>query len=260
MKRWPYTILISFVLISCTVIGYVVYHYYASPAEQQSYPIPIHHDDTLRIAYIGDSWAAIHKDHHCIIPQMLSDSIHRPVKLSSFGLHGKTSKEIYESLFTHQQIHDFMMQGYDYCFISAGINDTYKKMRTIYYQTSMDYIIRFMLANKIQPIILEIPDYDIFLSYERQKSSRKIARRISSLLTGTSMDCKQEFRNTLMTLINERHYQGSIILLPYKAWNYHYSTDLKLYYQSDGMHLNQNGYLRLDSCITSYILKDMRHS
>ena len=253
MKRWL-IILTILLLACCSLFVYAVYSYYAPPKERQPYIIPHHTDDTLRIAYIGDSWAAMHKGHDCIIPQILSDSIHRPVKLSSFGLHGKTSKEIYQCLFDNQQMHEFMMQGFDYCFISAGINDTYKKMSTNYYKESMDYIIRFMLTNHIKPIILEVPDYDIALAYKRQQPSRKIARQISSFLNGTSMDCKQDFRMALKHRIEEQGYFNKFCVLTYKQWNNNHSKDLQLYYLNDGMHLNSKGYARLDSCIAMHIL------
>lgn len=255
MKRWL-IILTILLLACCSLFVYAVYSYYAPPKERQPYIIPHHTDDTLRIAYIGDSWAAMHKGHDCIIPQILSDSIHRPVKLSSFGLHGKTSKEIYQCLFDNQQMHEFMMQGFDYCFISAGINDTYKKMGAKYYKTSMNCIIRFMLANHIRPVILDIPDYDIVQAYKRQNKSRQLLRKISMQVTGASLDCKQEFRNSLKNLVSEKYLHQATILY-YHEWNNKYHQDLQSYYLSDGMHLNTVGYDRLDRYIANYIIQQI---
>ena len=237
------------------VIGYALYNYYAPPTEREAYIIPRHHDDTIRIAFIGDSWAAMHKEHDCIISQIIEDSIHRPVKVSSFGIHGKTSKEIYNDLFNNKDLRSFMMRGYDFCFISAGINDTYKKMSTSYYRISMDNIIRFMLTNKIHPIILEIPDYDIIKAYVRQKTSRKLLRKISILITGSQIDCKQEFRNTLRELIYGNQYGYQISILKYKEWNNNLRDNIKSYYLGDGMHLNHIGYTKLDSCIARIIIQ-----
>ena len=157
MKRWLIILPLAIFSLCCIAIGYAFYNYYTPPTERKAYIIPHHNDDTLRVAYIGDSWAAMHKEHECILAQIIEDSIHRPVKVSSFGIHGKTSKEIYENMFDNQGLHQFMMQGYDFCFISAGINDTYKKMSTDYYKKSMDHMIRFLLTNHIHPIILDIP-------------------------------------------------------------------------------------------------------
>lgn len=254
MNRW---LIILFIIITiiCIAIGHAIYQYYTPPAEREAYIIPPHHDDTLRIAYIGDSWAAMHKEHECIIARMIEDSIHRPVKVSSFGIHGKTSKEIYENLFDNQNMRHFMMQGYDFCFISAGINDTYKKMSVTYYRKSMNYIIRFMLTNHIHPIILDIPDYDIVKSYDRQQSVRKLLRKTSMVITGSQMDCKQRYRITLAELVTSLKNNNQINILNYQEWNNDYHNDIKNYYLDDGMHLNKLGYAKLDSCIAKHIIQ-----
>ena len=254
MNRW---LIILFIIITiiCIAIGHAIYQYYTPPTEREAYIIPRHHDDTLRIAYIGDSWAAMHKEHECIIARMIEDSIHRPVKVSSFGIHGKTSKEIYENLFDNQNMRHFMMQGYDFCFVSAGINDTYKKMSATYYGKSMNYIIRFMFTNHIHPIILDIPDYDIVKSYDRQQSVRKPLRKISMVITGSQMDCKQRFRNTLAELVTGLKNNNHISILNYQEWNNDYYNDIKNYYLDDGMHLNKLGYAKLDSCIAKHIIQ-----
>ena len=239
--------------VCCIAIIFFLYGYYAPPTKRVVYIIPRHHDDTLRIAYIGDSWAAMHKEHNCIITQMISERIHRPVKILSHGLHGKTSKEIYESLFDHQDMRTMMEQGYDFCFISAGINDTYKKMSIDYYKTSMNCIIQFMLSNNIRPIILEIPDYDIMKAYNLQRTERKLLRRISMSISGTQMDCKQDFRNALRDLIRENNYHYLVDVIDYKEWNNSMEDDLRQFYNSDGLHLNQKGYMKLDSVIAKHI-------
>lgn len=251
MKRKLY-IIFSAIIIACIFGGYSLYSYYAPPIERFPYSIPHHTDDTLRIAFIGDSWAAMHKEHECIIAKMISDSIRRPVKVSSYGLHGKTSKEIYESLFDNKVMRYFMMKGYDYCFVSAGINDTYKKISSNYYKKSMDYIIKFLTYNHICPIILEIPDYDIQKAYNRQETTRILLRKFSMLITGSRLDCKQEFRNTLNALISEQQYH-QVTILNYQKWNAHGQHDQHKIYLDDGMHLNSKGYARLDSCIALII-------
>ena len=258
MKYWFVTLSIIILLISIAVC-YAFYGYYVPSTEKKAYIIPHHYDDTLRIAYIGDSWAAMHKEHGCIIAQMVKDSIHRPVKISSFGIHGKTSKEIYENLFDNLNMRHFMMQGYDFCFISAGINDTYKKMSVSYYKTSIDNIINFMLTNNIHPIILDIPNYDILRAYNRQHSVKKIVRRVSMFITGTQIDCKTEFRTTLHELINKNNYKKNLSIIEYNEWNNNYKHDQLLFYQKDGMHLNQMGYARMDSCIALKIIKKLKH-
>ncbi len=251
-------ILTLFFLVSSIISGYVAYSYYALPIERLPYFIQNPKDDTLRIAYIGDSWAAIHKEHECVINKIISDSIHLPVKVYSYGLHGKTSKEIYESIFDNYDMRKLIMQGCDFCFISAGINDTYKKMSKRYYKASMDFIIRFLLYNKVTPVILEIPDYNITKAYESQKQTRKIARILSMFITGTQLDCKTEYRVTLNELINEKKYQKHLSIIKYNEWNNNYIKDLQLLYTKDGMHLNPMGYTRLDSCIATKIINKLK--
>ena len=253
MKHWIIALTLAVFSLCCIFIGYAFHNYYTPPTERKVYIIPHYNDDTLRVAYIGDSWAAMHKEYDCILAQIIQDSIHRPVKVSSFGIHGKTSKEIYENMFDNQGLRKFMMQGYDYCFISAGINDTYKKLSTDYYKKSMNHLIRFLLTNHIHPIILDIPDYDIVKAYENQQTARQILRKTSTFITGSQTDCKQTFRNALSDLINENN-KWRISILKFQEWNSDYQNDLKSYYLSDGMHLNKKGYERLDSCIALHII------
>ena len=244
----------------CIIIGiaYSFYRYYAPPKFQQPYQINAISDDTLRIAFIGDSWAFMHKDHKCMIPQLLQDLIHRPVKVHSYGICGLTSKEIYENMFCNNDFKQFLSKRrYEYCYISGGINDTYKKMSTSYYQQSMDGIIQFLLSNHIHPIIQEIPEYDINLSFERQKTSRKILRRLSIMINNTPLDCKQQFRDALDELVHEKKYSDKVSMIRYKSWNGDGDKDLNNLYRSDRLHLNDNGYVALDKAIAIEILNQI---
>lgn len=247
-------IMLLFISIVCTLIAYIAYRYYAPPCLKEPYQMK-KPDDTLRIAYIGDSWAFMHKDHDCQIEQLLEDSLHRPVKVHSYGICGKTSKEIYDNMFENADFKHFLQKrSYEYCFISAGINDTYKKMSTSYYQQSMDGIIQMLLANHIHPIILEIPDYDIQKAYYNQKTNRKMLRKLSMYMNNTPLECKQLFRHTLDELVNTNNYQEIISIIRYQSWNNEYNNDQQKLYKGDGMHLNDKGYEILDSVIANEIL------
>ena len=158
-------------------------------------------------------------------------------------------------MFNNADFRNFLQKrSYKYCFISVGINDTYKKMSTIYYQQSIDGIIQMLLTNHIHPIILEIPDYDIQKAYYNQKTNRKMLRKISMFLNNTSLDCKQQFRDALDELVNTKGYHNEISIVRYKTWNNNYQNDLQQLYVSDGMHLNDKGYETLDSVIANEIL------
>lgn len=240
-----------FISIVCTLIAY---HYYTPPRLREPYQMK-KPDDTLHIAYIGDSWAFMHKDHDCQIAQLLEDSLHRPVKVHSYGICGKTSKEIYDNMFENADFKHFLQKrSYEYCFISAGINDTYKKMSISYYQQSIGGIIQMLLTNHIHPIILEIPDYNIQKTYNNQKTNRKMLRKLSMYINNMPLDCKQLFRNALDELVNTKDYQDKISIIRYQSWNNDYNNDQQRLYKGDGMHLNDNGYQILDSTIANEIL------
>lgn len=251
-KKALYTL---FLLLICIIAGitYGSYQFYAPPCIREPYPMK-HLEDTLRIAYIGDSWAFLHKDHNCQIPRFLEGTIHRPVKVHSYGICGLTSKEIYENMYDNADFKHFLQKrGYEYCFISAGINDSYKKMSSKYYQQSMDGIIQLLIANNIRPIILEIPDYDIQRAYSWQKYFRKFLRDFSMWINNTPVDCKQLFREALDELVIEKGYQNKVSIIHYQTWNNNFIDDLKRLYIHDGMHLNSQGYDKLDSVIASEI-------
>ncbi len=257
MKRVWYILLLLFICI-CTIISFRAYHYYAPPQLREPYKVSNQniHDDTICIAIIGDSWAYLHKSHNCKLAQIIEDSIHCSVSVHSFGICGLTSKEIYEQMFDDSEFRLFIQERkYDYCFVSAGINDTYKKMSTRYYKKSMEGIIEFLLSNNIHPIILEIPDYNIIKAYENQKTDKKLLRQLSMYINNISLDCKQDFRDVLEELFQENKHKNKFDILRYKAWNKKYKNDLGELYIHDGIHLNEHGYDVLDSIIAKKILK-----
>lgn len=252
-----YKIVFSILLIP--LLGWIFYRsfqYCAPPSFRQPYLMKQEAEDTLRIAYIGDSWAYWHNEHKCQIAQLLKDTLHRPVKVHSYGICGLTSKEIYENMYEDCNLKDFLTRRrYEYCYVSAGINDSHKMMSIPYYQQSISNIIQLMLINNIHPIIQEIPDYDIKRVYDLQKPSRKIVRRIFMLINNLPLDCKQRFRDALDDMIHEKGYQDRVSIIRYKAWNNNYSSDLEHLYSHDHLHINENGYAKLDSVIAKEILK-----
>lgn len=241
--------LMIIVTIPVIVIACGMYNYYAPPMMQKPYIITRHDDDTLHIAYIGDSWAFLHQPYDEKMSDELAERLNRPVKISSHGYCGRNSKDIYKYFFNNPEMKHFISKGYEYCIISAGINDSNKKMSTGYYKKSMDCIIRFMLTNDITPILLEIPDYDIEKMFRWEPPSRKLLRRLSCFINSTPMDCKKEFRKALDELISEKRLEDQVQIIRYKAWNSHFSEDQKTLYREDGVHLNEKGYAKLDSCI-----------
>ena len=148
--------------------------------------------------------------------------------------------------------------GYDYCIVSAGINDANKKMSFNYYRNSIDLIIRFLLSNHVHPIILEIPDYNIFKTYSWQRRDRKLLYRISMIINQVPLDCKQIFRNKLKESFHNKNYQEKVSLIRYKSWNKNYDKDLNTLYRIDGIHLNNYGNSILDSVIAEEIISKIK--
>ena len=244
------------ILCLCIIIlSYNAYNYYCPPQLHECSCLNMQgKSDTIFIAYIGDSWAYYHQNHECQIERIISPFIQRPVKVHSYGICGLTSKEIYNRMFNDKEYMQFLKKrNYAYCFISAGINDTYKKMSPLYYKKSMEGIIKLLLFNHIHPIILEIPDYNIDQAYEWQTPTKKTLRKISSFINHTPIDCKLLFRETLNELIKENGYTDSVSVVKFKEWNRNFTKDLQALYKKDGMHLNDNGYRKLDSIIAHKI-------
>ena len=109
-------------------------HYYV-PEELPPYTIrKVHHDDTLRIAFIGDSWA----DYHTILSgdTMMTNAArriyHKPIKTVTRGKKGALSKEVYFFMYSSKtEEHSYepdrctqpLIEDHpDYCVIFAGIN------------------------------------------------------------------------------------------------------------------------------------------
>lgn len=238
-----------------SVIFYKKFHSYYTPAiERSHYKTAQHYDDTIRIAYIGDSWAQGHEHHKCSIEKIIEGAQQYPVSILSYGIGSLTSKEIYHALFEVEGLKRFMERGYNYCIISAGINDSSKKMSKSYYTKSLNCLIQFLLHNHIRPIIIEIPDYDIQDVYEKECAYDRTIRLISMLINRISIDCKKEYRDALDELIKEKGYQEKVSIIRYKSWNKNYHSDLNSLYLEDHLHLNEKGYTVLDSVIAKEII------
>lgn len=257
LKKHYWYITLFIITIITIYYGIRFYAYYSPPKERPIYKTEQHYDDTIRISYICDSWALGHKYHQCQLSAILSDSLHQPVIVKSYGIGGLTSKEIYHALFEIASLRQFMIKGYDYCIISAGINDTHKKMSISYYTKSIECISNFLQANHIHPIILEIPDYNIYKAYTDQSPKDKLVQNISMIINNQEKDCKHLFRDALTNIVKEKQ-STDISIIRYLSWNRNYSTDLKTLYISDQVHLNEKGYQALDRSIAREICKHYR--
>ncbi len=234
---------------------------YYSPAEKQDGLTVMHHDDdTIRVAYIGDSWADGHKKDKCVIDSLVCLEIGRPVIVKTEGISGLTSKNIYYGIFRDDSIRRVIEWGPDFCFVVAGINDTDRKMGKGYYKENMRLIIDLLLENHITPIILEIPSYDILFSYKRRSRQVKLQYLASMFITWSKMDCIEDYRKAYRDLVDEQGWNNQVITVSYRDWNPDGYRDKRDIYDGGLMHLNAKGYLILDTCIANKIIDNINAS
>ena len=258
MKRKLYIVLLVVLVVLVGVI-LMVNPYYAPAQKQQQQQLPVlkHDDDTLRISYIGDSWADSHKTHICIIDSMISKAIGKKVVVRTAGVSGLTSKNIYYGIFRNDSIREVIEWGPNYCFVVAGINDSDRKMGKGYYKENMRLIIELLLENQITPVILEIPSFDIGFSFKRRTQLIKLQYIVSMLLTNSKMDCINDYRNAYHDLIVEQNWNNRVITISVNDWNPEGYYDKRGLYDGGLMHLNARGYYVLDSCIAQKIINHL---
>lgn len=259
MKRWLF-LLLSVLSLIVVCVGYYLKPYFTPAEKQNGFSVMSHQDDTIRIAYIGDSWADRHKNVNCDIGSSVSDAIGRPVVVRTAGISGLTSKYLYYSIFGNDSIRNVIEWGPAFCFVVAGVNDSDRKMGKGYYKENMKLIIELLLEKHITPVVLEIPSYDIHFSYKRRSRQIKIQYLVSMLLTCSKMDCIQDYRNAYNSLIKEQKWERKVITISYKDWNPDGYKDIRGLYDGGLMHLNAKGYSVLDSCISKKIIERINDS
>lgn len=249
-------LLLLIIVFVAILIGVVIINipYYAPAYQQKGLTTIKHNDDTIRIAYIGDSWADGHKNVNCVISSLVSRTTGRPVVVRTAGVSGLTSKYIYYCIFDDDSIREVIEWGPNFCFVVAGINDSDRKMGKKYYKENMRLIIDILLENHITPIVLEIPSYDIRFSYKRRSRQVKLQYLVSMLLTWSKMDCIDDYRKEYIELLEEQGWNKRVITVYSKDWNPEGYKDQRNLYDSGLMHLNAKGYLVLDTCIANKII------
>lgn len=258
MKRW--LLIMLFALIVLLLLVYCAYYirpYYAPAVKQEGLNVIKHDDDTIRIAYIGDSWADGHKKVRCVIDSIISKETQRNVEVKTAGISGLTSKNIYYGIYRDDSMRSAIEWGPHFCFVVAGINDSDRKMGKHYYQENMRLIIELLLNNHITPIILEIPSYDIHFSFQRRNRKVKLQYLVSMILTCSKMDCIQDYRNAYKDMIRKQKWEDTVITISVDEWNPDGYRDKRILYDEGLMHLNERGYLVLDSCIAQKVVNHL---
>lgn len=256
-RRITGVLLITALIIASILHMIRIIRYYQPATFQPPYALQDKHaDDTIRVLFMGDSWAAYHQEYDSLLVEMITIRTNKPCKVSSVGYVGAKSKEIYKQLFTGTK--RYLLDHPDYCIISAGINDAVAKMSPDYYAINYSHIIRFLLEEGITPVIVGVPDVDYQLVYEQENIISKLRHNISFMVCrddgrDDGFFSFQPYRIALSDIIMQSEADSSILYLNPEKWaiDDHHS---KLY-RTDGIHLNARGYQKLDSCLSAEIAK-----
>ena len=258
------------VCLFCILLSFILYRYYqyrwnhlwVFENERKLYPVAYHDDDTLRIAMIGDSWAAMRShDIDNALQTKLNNQTKLSVKMVSKGKGGEKSRGIYQLLFEENDKNGtkaIIASGLDYCIVSAGINDAAANLGSHQYCYYMRLILNLLLSNNICPILIEIPDVNIWYVYKDKPLKDLASDYIRSLMSHCNMYQIKEYRDSLQSMLEEESYTDSVIYIRLSEWNGNSTAINKMLFLPDQMHLNNNGYELLDSCIVNAIEADLK--
>jgi lysophospholipase L1-like esterase len=210
--------------------------------------------DTLKIAFIGDSWAAYHHEYDLELDSMFNAQ-GQHVHVLSIGNVGAKSKEIYQRLYSTTK--PVLLEQPNYCIISAGINDAVAKLGKDYYVHHYMLILQQLLDLKIKPVVLEMPEVNYRAIAGREPWTMRMRHVLSSLMTGSELYGFGSYKTALVSTIKKADMQNRIVYIPADSWNPGGCQDPRGLYLSDETHLNAMGYEVLDSCIAAAILKDI---
>lgn len=210
--------------------------------------------DTLKIAFIGDSWAAYHNDYDKKLESMLYDN-EQLAHVVSIGNIGAKSREIFQRMYSTTK--SVLLEQPNYCIISAGINDAVAKLGKDYYVHHYMLILQQLLDLDIKPVVLEMPEVNYRAIASRETWTMRMRHVLSSLMTGSELYGFDSYKTAFISAINKSDMQNRIVYISADSWNPGGYRDTRGLYLSDETHLNAKGYEVLDSCIASEIAKDI---
>jgi lysophospholipase L1-like esterase len=250
-----FSVVITLLLLLLGSLRLHPYYHFAPKQSVMGKMMSMPPNDTLKIAFIGDSWAAYHCDYDKNLELRLTQN-NRPAQVVSQGNVGAKSKEIYQRMFSSTK--QILLEHPNYCVVSAGINDAVAKMGSDYYVHHYMLIIRQLLDMGIVPVVLEMPEVNYRAIASREAWTMRLRHVLSSLLTDSELYGFESYKNALVFAIRKANIQNRIVYISSDLWNSNGFRDERSLYLSDETHLNDRGYEVLDSCITIEILKDIR--
>lgn len=227
------------------------------------YSVTHHQDDTLRIVMIGDSWVGMRTDTlNKLFQARLSEKVCRPVKVQTKGKGGEKSRGIFRLLFEEDGFgtKPLLLSGANYCVIFAGINDAAANLGEKQYIHHMQLIVDFLITNGIRPVIIEIPDVNIWTIYGEKPVKDLVGDYFKSLMTGCEMYHYHEYREALYSMLVNKHLLNQVVYVPMICWNGGSKMLNISLFTSDMIHLNRIGYEKLDNCIALAIANDLKQS
>lgn len=258
MKRF-FLFIGSIILVSFI---FVFYYYddrwsslWALETPMELYPIKHKSDDTLRVVMIGDSWVGMRNDTiNLDFQRSLLSLICKPIKVKTRGRGGEKSRGIYKYLFEYGEYgtRGLMEESPDYCVIFAGINDAASNRGTKQFLHHYRLILQFLVDNNIQPVVVEIPDVNIWKVKKEKPIKDLIGDYVKSIMTNCGLYRYNEYREDLNAMLNSEKFINKVVFVPMIEWNggSRLKTDLFL---DDQIHLNSLGYAKMDSCIAVHI-------
>ena len=239
-------------------------HFWSIAQPLKSYEITEKSDDTLRVIMIGDSWAGVHHglQMDTFLCSELKRRVSQPVKVISKGKGGAKSKGIYQLMFESDGdgTKTLFQNAPDYCIISAGINDAAANLGTKQFCAHYRMILSFLFEHKITPIIIEIPDVDLWHLYMRKSKKDLLTDYLRSTMTRCGMYRYREYCEALRAMILEEHLMEHVVYVPMADWNGEGTAINQELFMTDRVHLNRLGYERLDARVAKVIARDLQQS
>lgn len=259
-KRILWIPFVLFTLFCIIYTGYILAGYYSFADKIITQKTKrTREGDSLIVIFIGDSWASYHSQYDQHLKTCIETRINKPTKVISKGTVGAKTKIIYKDMHTYlpSGTKELIELQPDYAIVSAGINDAVAKMGTNNYCHHYNLIIKELLSAGIKPIIIDMPQVDYKAIYQRESTIAKIRHRMSSWYSGAPLWTFDKYRSALRSLIRQDEIKKHLIYVSASEWNSEGYADSRMLYKEDHVHLNEKGYLFLDSCITVHIYYDL---
>lgn len=257
-----FVVILFAAIVSC--YWYLYYrwqHLWALEDPKPVYSVVRHHDDTLRVVMIGDSWVGMRTENlNDLFQSKLSEQVDRKVVLKTKGKGGEKSRGIYQLMFEKDGFgtQSLLTDGPDYCVVLAGINDAATNKGVHQYLYHYRLILDFLLKNKIRPVVVEIPNVNIWNVYGGKPIKDLLGDYLKSKMTGCDMYNYREYREALLSMLAKDGMMIKIVFVPMADWNGGGESINDKLFLDDQIHLNRRGYELLDSCIIERIAEDYK--